>query len=61
MFYKLKDYIYLVAGSLLSALALDMFLAPNKIAPGGASGLVLPEAGKRGQADAQGPAPALLQ
>jgi len=39
MFYKIKDYIYLVAGSLVSALALDMFLAPNKIAPGGASGL----------------------
>ena len=39
MFYKLKDYIYLVGGALLSALALDMFLAPNKIAPGGASGL----------------------
>lgn len=39
MFYKFKDYMYLVAGSLVSALALDMFLAPNKIAPGGASGL----------------------
>lgn len=39
MFYKVKDYVYLAAGSLISALALDMFLAPNKIAPGGASGL----------------------
>ena len=39
MFNKFRDYIYLVSGSLMSALALDMFLAPNKIAPGGASGL----------------------
>jgi len=39
MLNKFRDYVYLVLGSLSSALALDMFLAPNKIAPGGASGL----------------------
>lgn len=36
---KIKEYAYLVVGALISALALDLFLAPNKIAPGGASGL----------------------
>ncbi len=36
---KIKEYAYLVVGALISALALDLFLAPNRIAPGGASGL----------------------
>lgn len=34
-----KKYVGLCIGALISALALDLFLAPNKIAPGGASGV----------------------
>lgn len=37
--YRLKEICYMMAGALLSALALDLFLTPNKIASGGASGL----------------------
>lgn len=37
--YRLKEICYMTAGALLSALALDLFLTPNKIASGGASGL----------------------
>ncbi len=39
MFNRFKEYLYIFAGSAISAVALDIFLAPNKIAPGGASGL----------------------
>lgn len=34
-----KDYLFIALGSLLTALALDWFLVPNKIAAGGVSGL----------------------
>lgn len=39
MKYKIKEYGYLTAGALISAFAVSFFLAPNKVAPGGASGL----------------------
>lgn len=38
-YYKIREYLYIVSGALISALALDLFLTANKIAPGGASGL----------------------
>lgn len=37
--YKIKEACCMISGALLSALALDLFLTPNKIASGGASGL----------------------
>jgi len=37
--YFLKDYILIVAGTLLTALAFNFFLIPHKIAPGGLSGI----------------------
>lgn len=37
--YKIKEVFCMIIGALLSSLALDLFLTPNKIACGGASGL----------------------
>lgn len=37
--YKIKEVFCIIIGALLSSLALDLFLTPNKIASGGASGL----------------------
>lgn len=36
-----REYILIVLGSVLAALGIDLFLSPNKIAPGGASGLAI--------------------
>jgi uncharacterized membrane-anchored protein YitT (DUF2179 family) len=36
---KLKDWVLIIAGSLLMAVAMRLFLVPNRIAPGGVSGL----------------------
>lgn len=39
IFKNLKDYLYIVAGSLISALGINLFLLPCKISVGGLSGL----------------------
>lgn len=36
---QIKEYLYITAGALITALGLTMFLIPNSIAAGGASGL----------------------
>jgi uncharacterized membrane-anchored protein YitT (DUF2179 family) len=35
----LKDYIFIIVGSVIAAAGMDIFLIPNKIAPGGVSGI----------------------
>ena len=39
IFGNMRDYLLITAGSLLTALGLNLFLVPNSIAAGGASGL----------------------
>lgn len=36
---RLKDYLYIVIGCIIAAIAIDVFLVPYKIAPGGLTGL----------------------
>lgn len=34
-----KDYLWIITGSIVTAFAIDLFLIPNKIAPGGVTGI----------------------
>ena len=38
---KVKNILTVVAGTIIAAIALDVFLAPSDIAPGGLSGLAI--------------------